>query len=78
MVWAVTNEQQAQQTARMLQLFRERLRTLDLERTCVTAMINELQEQLIQYRGGIREMLNREAEEAERVADQIEKGDTGG
>lgn len=46
----VTSEHGARHTARMIRMFRERLRLVETERACLTGMIDELTTVLFDYR----------------------------
>ncbi len=50
MVQPVTNDQQAHVTAQTIRKFAERRRLLRLEEVCLSALIEELTEALLQYR----------------------------
>ncbi len=54
MAQPVTDDIQAQHAARMIKLFRDRKRTLDLERECIDAMIDDLTRRLLRYRQSVR------------------------
>jgi hypothetical protein len=50
MVQPVTNEQRAQHVARMIKMFRERLRKVEAEQACLNGLVNELTMELLDYR----------------------------
>lgn len=77
MVQPVTNDIGAQHTARMIRMFRDRLRIVEAERACLVGMIEELTDVLFTYRRGIRMVRAQEAADAE-AAGTEQKGEAGG
>lgn len=70
----IRTDSQAQQTAKLIRTFRERLNLLDLERTGLLAIVDEYERALITYHRRIRSMLAREAEE---TAERSERENAG-
>lgn len=65
MVRPVTNDIGAQHTARMIKMFRDRLRLVNAERACLDSMVEELTDVLLQYRQGVRRARDLEEDLAE-------------
>lgn len=59
----IRTDSQAQQTAKLVRTFRERLNLLELERTALTAVVDEYERALVTYHTRIRTMLAREETE---------------
>lgn len=76
MVQPVTSERGALHTARVIRMFRERLRLVEAERDCLVGMIDELTTVLFDYRQGTRTASGKVLSEQDinALADEAERG----